>query len=613
MKKASKIITAVLAIVMAFSVVGCGGKDSGVKVDPNKEQIYIYAVTNGMGYKWAEKFAEEFNALPENQDFQVIAQTGSMDLTTTLKSRLIAKNTEINIYFGCQSAIATMIDDGLLLDLSDVYDMKVDGDDTTIKDKTFNFEIIEKAFTTLDGEGIYAVPYSSGVGGMLFDYKYFLEQGFLNYVTADKYDEIVAQCGSVVKKEGRNVVATADFGNYKTGDKILTPGKDGKYGTYDDGQVTTYAEFKTLLKKIMNTNDGSGAVKPFIYTTQYNDAYTQVLYNAIIPQYMGYENFYNFMSLNGTITDADGNVQATFTAANGNEAYQTQLVQDAFKTAYGFYNDTIMGKVGEIDGTKVSPSQMLHPSSYNTSGLSNTDAQSMFITAPVTTSQDTAAFLIEGSWWEDEATGYFKGLESYSEPDDPRGYGKREYRYYMIPDFEGQVNTGKSYIACQDDGIGVLCNNLPKKYKVAGMTDAKYIQKCKEFIAYTLSNKSLEYYTATEGSPRPYNYTLSEESYNALTPFQRNVWDITHDTENVQVIYPNIMNNLSLVRSYGGLKTHNTNKVKKGDTNIAYTCPYAAFKDTQNALSVTEYINGINGYISEQYSKSYNLVKDYVK
>lgn len=613
MKKLSKILTAVLAAVIAVSVVGCGKKSGGVTVDPNKEQIYIYAVDNGMGHEWAEKFAEEFNALPENKDFQVIAETGSMDLTTTLKSRLEAKNTEINIYFGCQSSISTMIDGNLLIDLADVYQMKVDGDDTTIADKTFNYDIISKAFTTIDGKGIYAVPYATGVGGMLFDYKYFLEMGFLNYETADKYDAVVAQCGNVVKKEGRNIVATADFGNYNAGDKILTTGKDGKYGTYDDGQATTYAEFKTLLAKIMNTNDGSGNVAPFIYSTQYVDAYTPVLYNAIIAQYMGYENYYNFMSLNGTIKGADGSVQATFTAANGDTAYDTDVVKSAFTAAYGFYNDTIMGNVGEIDGTKYDQRQVVHSSSYRTSGLSNTDAQAMFITAPVSTSKDTAAFLIEGSWWEGESTGYFKGLESYDEPDDPRGYGKREYRYYMIPDFEGQVGESKSYMSCQDDGIGVLCNNLPKKYKTEGMTDEKYIQKCKEFIAYTLSNKSLEYYTKTEGSPRPYNYTLSDESYNALTPFQRNVWDITHDTENVQIIYPNIMNNLSLVRSYGSLKMHTTDKVKKGNTNVAYSSAYAAFKDTTNPLTVTEYVNGINSYIKNNYASCYNLVKDYVK
>ena len=609
MKKTAKILSILLAVVMMFTVTACG---NGNKVDKTKEQIYVYAVNNGMGYEWVQKFAEEFNALPENSQFEIVPQDGSMDLVSTLKARVQAGTTEVNIYFGCQSGISSMIDENLLIDLSDVYQMKVDGNDTTIAEKTYNYDIIQKAFTKLDGTGIYAVPYSIGFGGMIFDYKYFVEKGFLNSESSANISKITEQ-GGKVQASGRFVVATEDFGNYKKGDRVLTPGKDGEYGTYDDGQVTTYAEFKTLLAKIMQTNEGGGMISPFLYSTQYVDAYTPVLYEAIMAQHMGYDNFFNYMALNGEIKDASGDVQANVTPATGYEVFATDVVKDAYETAYGFYYDTIMGQIGEIDGTSYTPIQLIHKSSYQTSGLSNTATQAMFITAPVTTSQVDAAFMIEGNWWEGEATGYFKGLESYDEPDEPRGYGKREYRFYLYPNFEGQITAeNKTVFACQDDGCGVLLNNLPKKYNTAGMTDEKYIQKCKEFIAYTLSNKSLEYYTATQGIPRPYNYTLSDESYKALTPFQRNAWDITHDTDNIQIIFPQYLNNMSAIRSYGGFKKHNTNKVKKGNTNVAYNGPYSAFKDTENALTLTEYLNGLQGYVNENYTIAYNTVKDYI-
>ncbi len=614
MKTGKKLASILLAGLAAFSVVGCGGggggNNLGVDIDENKQQIYVYAVENGMGYKWVEHFAEEFNAKEENSAYQIVPMKGTMDLLSTLDSQLSAGVTDVNIYFGCQSAITPMIAANKMIDISDVYQMKVDGEDKgTIAEKTFNYDLFKKAFSDLNGEGVYAVPYSIGFGGLMYDYDYFMEKGFLKTATAADIPEITAQGGKVAAA-GKFVTATEAFGNYEAGDRVLTPGKDGTYGTYDDGQVTTYAEYKTLLAKIMGTNEGAGMIFPYLYTTRSVNAYTPVVTNAIFAQNMGYDNYYNFMSLNGDITAKDGTVEKTLTPATGKEAYNTQTIKNAYNAAVGFYHENIMGYMGTIDGVEYSRTQLIHKSSYNTTGTLHTDAQNTFIIGPTSKQLIDAAFLVEGTWWENEAKQTFNGLASV---DESRGYGKRDYRYYLFPSVDTQITAADtSVIACQDDGCGVLLNNVPKKLK-EGITREDFIKKCKEFLAYTLRDEALAYYTATEGSPRPFNYSLTPEQYNGLTKFQQNCWDLSHDTEHIQIVYPNITNNLSIVRSFGGLELFTTNKIEKEGTSIAYTTPYDAFKSVSMPLTLSEYLNGIYANVNETYDACYNKVKDYIK
>ncbi|MBR2375623.1 MAG: hypothetical protein IKA88_04990, partial [Clostridia bacterium] len=81
-KNTKKVFVCALALGMSASTfVGCGGESVGASIDETKQQIYVYAVDNGMGYRWAETFAEEFNALPENSEYQVVVYHGADNLT----------------------------------------------------------------------------------------------------------------------------------------------------------------------------------------------------------------------------------------------------------------------------------------------------------------------------------------------------------------------------------------------------------------------------------------------------------------------------------------------------------------------------------------------------
>ncbi|MBR2375892.1 MAG: hypothetical protein IKA88_06355, partial [Clostridia bacterium] len=343
---------------------------------------------------------------------------------------------------------------------------------------------------------------------------------------------------------------------------------------------------------------------PFIFSTNSVEAYVPTVYFGMMAQNMGYENYYNFMTLNGEIKSKTGEVEATLTTATGISAWDTQTVQNAYQASLEFFNRTIIGNVGSINGEQYLPDQMLHKSCVSSISLSHLDAQDNFISAYQSSNIGYSAFLLEGTWWENEAKSAFNELPN-DDNGESRKFGEREYRYYLYPTTSTQVTgADKSVLACQDDGCGVLFNNVPAKLK-EGITAEDFIQKCKEFLAYTLSDKSLEYYTASTGNPRPFEYDISAENLAKMTPFQRNNLQIIQDTEHISIVYPNIINNVNPIRTFGGFDNYQINSSVK--------TPWAALKRAQdNPLTVSEYITRITSYAKSNYSSCYDKIKEYV-
>ncbi len=590
MKSIRRIACFILVLAVAFASAACGGTYTGPEINPDKIQIYAYAVDNGAGFTWLEKIAAKWNASEQAGDYEVIAIHGDKDVTS-LENELVAKNSDINIYFGSEAYIVPMIERDLLIDISDVYDMKVDGDGDKISDKTDNFKVLSKSFSKLDGTGIYAVPYMMGISGFIFDYKFFLDNGWMDLAPVSAESEIEEQGGSVTVS-GDKLIAASDFGNYSEGDVVLTKGKDGIYGTYDDGQFNTVSEFYSLLGRIIREE-----VAPFIYSTKYFSSYTFSVYTGAMAQAMGFENYVNFMALNGEIKGADGTVQANLTAETGDDAWETDVVKDAYTDSVQFFYDTIMGRIGTIDGRAVDRYSMLHDR-LKSNDFTHKDAQNTFISGFQSNDLKDSAFLLDGAWWEgSEAKSYFDAIERFETEDDPRGYGEREYRYYLYPAFASQKDPGKSVLACQDDGVGFITDNVP-----ASITDEnerkEFLDKCKQFLAYTLSDENLVLYTLETGIPRAFDYELSESDMDKLTPFQRNTWEIAHDKENISIVYNTTLSNLSGVRSVGNLTNYKTSS--------GYITPGDAFSSDINTESVEGYLNGVYDYIKTGYGTCYD-------
>lgn len=605
MKKTLKAILFVLVSAITLGAFACGKNNNN---DLKADCIQIYVAVNSDGYtakEWLDTAAKNFNKHLEDRDvkYEIVVEDGEFNILGTLGDQIKSGYSQYTVYYSADSRFFKLIEDGTLLDVSDVYEMTAYTDNKKIKDRMTDYDLFTSYFKSFSKDGIYAVPYVSGLSGLVFDYQYFLDRGYLDYAPVSALEAINNQNGeTVAQAEGENVVVTKAFGNYKVGDYVLTAGKDGKYGTYDDGQRTTLKGFENLLEEMITKSPKKDV--PFIFTNQY-PGYLTPFVNSVMAQYMGIENYTNFGLLEGDIKGKDGSVQAKLTMQNGASAWDTAIINDSYRAAGDYFYNYILGNKATVGSTAAGRNKLIWEYSRTGNSFSHLSAQNNFLQSYAAELGDVAqpAFLVEGTYWENEAK---KTMNRLGEG---RRYGEREYRLYLTPSFEGQI-TPEDQTVFASSGIsnGVLINNFPNK-SAAGVNmreaseekKAEFIGYAKEFLAYTMSEEMCKYYTAYTGIKKPFEYSLSEEQLANLTPFQRNIFEMESDTEHIKRINLMGLYNKSLVRCYG------INNL----TCVTYESPYNAFMVGNKTID--SWISGIKDTVNGLYKNALKNAVEYLK
>ena len=196
------------------------------------------------------------------------------------------------------------------------------------------------------------------------------------------------------------------------------------------------------------------------------------------------------------------------TPENGLDVYKMEGIIKAyeFMNKYMNYNNPSAKRYINMKGAQNANSQF--------------DAQNQFLLGTLGGSFNAdnprSAMLLEGAWWEYEAKPMFDTLEQY---------GKREYRYMLLPDLEGQ-KMEKSAISCEETGI----------YFLAKDDNESRLEVTKSFLKFLLRDENMRFFTRETGSILPYEYDLTAEDEAALTPFARNMRELYYDSENIEVV-----------------------------------------------------------------------------
>ena len=508
MKKLSKLIAGVMAISAIFSMTACMG-ESDIDIDKNKTQIYIAGYDGGVGNAWLDDLANEWNA--NNDAYQIIqipTRISQKDLSNSINTGV----TDYDVYFTGDVGYVSNIYNGTLEDLSDVGAMKVDGNDRTILQKIGYrddyYETVWKPVASKNGQGLYMLPYCDNFGGFIFDYNTFVEKGILSFAQASDTNvksALKAQEISYTESNGKLKVSgytgSYDLFNYKTGDYILTAGKDGLYGTYDDGQPTTQAEWDQMLARITGAN-----MKPFLWTGGYPE-YADMILESLFAYYAGMSEFNTYYNFNGQVTVNGAKVNIT--PDNGYDVYGI----DAMRNALNFMNDYLNN------------SNYYH--SNTTTSASHTDAQGTFILG-YQLNKDQPAMIVEGNWWENEARSVFDTSEVVNAG---RGYGQRDYRYMLLPKLSGAYgldgNGNGSIMSVINSGavlVPKVGNSEEEQAKLA---------QIKDFLGFMLKDENLAKFTVKTGVINAYSYELTKAQFDSLTPFSKNVYAMIHDKTNI--------------------------------------------------------------------------------
>ena len=494
-----------LCAVYALSFAGC--KNPVEEYDPDKTQIFVNIYNGGFGTAYANFVKTKFeNDFP---DYQVILDTEHKYEYSDVEFQLSSPVNETDVYITCFANTRGLSAKGYLEDLSDVWNMIPAGDTRTVASKMRDKELYENIFSGLKDDGKYGVPWSDSLVGFIFDYDLFTEKGWLARLENNAENRAALAAEEITFEEAGNYLLDAD-GKY-----VLTKGKDGKFGTYDDGQPQTEREWADMLNEVCAEANS----KAFIWPGDYSD-YVNDIFDAVFAQYDGKSNVNIFNSYNGTYEH--GSTSFTVTPQEGYKAFG----MEGRKRALQFVCDYMVKDASRI-----------HNTALGVGG--NKDAQDKFLLGyNKTKNAPQTAFLIDGSWWENEARSTFKSLES-----EDRGYGAREYRFMLLPDLENQLSDKTVFSTRQAGAI-----------MMAKETDAAKKAATKNLISYFLSDESCRNFVKTSNGVLPYTFEVSKADYEGFSPFMRNVWDIYNDAENIEIFRPTVEKLASTINFYSEKK-----------------------------------------------------------
>ena len=407
-KKVASTCALLLSIATVASFVGCKRENTD-KPWGDKIRIDVSLYSGGYGTDWFVELANKYNASQDKYYINKLPDNKN-DLYS-ISQKIVAGIEEADIFIANISDIGALVNSNKLIDLTEIYNTKHEGEDTSVKDKIYDYDFYYNNFTK--DEKWYALPYTDGISGLVYDHDLFTEKKLL------LEDESTANG--------------------------LTKGRDGVEGTYDDGLPETYEEFQSLVDRIKYMQ-----LTPFVYSDVIETGLTEPLAETIWAQYDGMTNYKISYSYEGTYKKP----------STGEE---TEITPD---TAYKLYSEGLME--GRLKSAQFLKEMLLNPeNTYNRSGMSHTDAQGVYLTSHTT---KRIAMIVEGAWWENEAKPSF-AVDARA-TGEQWGYGNRDFRMMPMPSFPGESeeSKGKNYFASYGEG-SVFGLKQEDKEKEAGIID----------------------------------------------------------------------------------------------------------------------------------------------
>ena len=578
-----------LVALTAGLVSGCANKSNANKA----QTIYLeYFNKSGFGRAWLDNMISDWKAATSYSNFDVVVVPTSYlggDQVTQVQSG----TSLTDIFFGSNPEYKTgfYLNDGkgYFEDLSDVANSSAYGETKLIKDKIANYEttwkevggkqVYDSASDTITTSGMYLLPYTSTFTAPIFNYDDWVEKGLLTEASAS--DEVKATLAAEgityheqkVGSTTKLIFDSATFSaSYAEGDVIMSAGKDGKFGTYDDGQPITYSEFQTLYSKLLTQ---------YTNTCITSDAgcYNENLVLASLAQINGIEGYNalaKFDSEGKEVTLSDGSKEV-IKLQNGNHAYKIGGVKTAMDFFYTYFLDSKSG--------------------YTQVELNVGDAQAKYCNG-LSDSNHSVAMIYEGNWFENQA----KDRLATATKNHPNNHlGKLDLRYLMIPNFDGQRGIdGKGNGTCLTaDEYGSIT--------VTNQTDATKLAAIKDLLKFFLSDTQLAKATCSSGIAFAYDYTLTDAQLDSMAPSQKYAYQIMHDTDNVRILTQTTDKVASPM--YFGASLGSTAIIRAGK-NGSYASPYGYMKTGTTQGFADDFANT---YTDAKWDSLVSEMKNYIK
>lgn len=499
-KKLVKIFAMTLVVIMTVgSFIACGGRDSIIddvnsSVDETKTQLYVGYYDAGFGREWILQAKDLFER--ENKDtvfengkkgIQVMldldkAGLNGGDLLETMASK------RDQIFFIENGDMHRFIDRGLIKEITNIVKSKVDGESKTIEDKlTYN----SKDYYNVGGK-YYAMPYYEGMLGINFNIELFKERGyyFAYGKNADNFDFENGDLNDLFIKDPKDQ---------------KSKGPDNIEGTYDDGLPATYADFRALIMKIGTTED-----TPMIWCGSYL-TYLVEFMNAVWADFEGYDQMMLNWSMNGTATDL-----IEVDSKGAIKRLEPTVIRDGDQ---GYMLQKQEGKYRALQFAKimVESSENYYKDSFSSS-LTHIDAQRRFVKAGQN-SYGNIAMLIDGNWWDVEATSQFD-----SNPDSKYSKLKMDFGFMPIP------KVDMAHVESADNARTLLTLNSSMTF-INANTSEQMLPAAEAFFKFVHSDRVMNILSKCSNMMRPFNYELTNETLNGMSTYGKEMYRIHQEAQ----------------------------------------------------------------------------------
>lgn len=532
----SKLSQNVFTLLSVILLSSCGSSNPGGKTSSDKQKpmdenatvVSVYNWDGGYGTDWLRNAIARFKETVKDKSYENGKKGADFDVTPDKRNTAVSSVTSFDssdyeLYFTekVDYNLFTKAQGGnRLLDLTDILTTNNSYEpDKKIIDKftedSKEFIGIEEADKTTH---YYAIPHYIGMYGIVYNADIFESKHFY-------YDDS-NQIQAMSRKTTKGV------------------GPDGVKGTYDDGLPRTYEEFFNLCSYIASQN-----MFPMHWTGQYADQYLSGLFRSLVTNHDGaqltkakstFTGNYKVVSLNADLTPK--------VTKNGNHATSIETEDSALEDKAGSRHDVYRTEGNYYAAEFIS---RLVRSDYGTSSYFSSDAwksdyshiqaQQDFVRSGTDFHvQNSYAMLVDGPWWEGEASETFGKM---AKRDEKYAKGNRNFAWMPLPwAKESQIGNKPTLY----DDINSYCfakANIPDSHK----------EVIKDFLKFVSTDAELNEFTKLTGVKKNLNYTVLDSTMAKMTPYEKSLASYLEDAT---IVNPNSKNQyyLSHVNDYDDVR-----------------------------------------------------------
>ena len=490
-KSVRRIATALAVSLGAFTFTACGGKVID-EIDETKTQLYISAYEAGYGTKWLEEFAAEFEELYKDESFEdgKIGVDVRLDWNQDNYSQLITKMplsqnalyfNAVNYYELANSGYAMNFNDIVKTPLSEFGES-----DKTIEDKIP--AAAKEFYKSYDGN-YYAAPSYETYEGIQYDISLFEEK---KLYFAD--------------------TATRQWTSGLEGDLAKSAGPDNEKGTYDDGLPATYNEFFELCDQMVRKN-----VIPFVWggtQVHYGDMLTQALWT----KFEGYDQMNLNFTFNGTATDL----------INVSGGAVTPLGDVQINNANGYMLTKQEGIYRALEFMKkLSDNTKYYYGDSFSQNLDHIGAQERYLYSRFDEKSKPIAFLVEGTYWQEEASSLFESVNNRYGTNDEYTVENRRYGFMPLPHYNA-AQAEKNHYKNTLTASSAIC---------FGNNTVSDVQKtlAKKFVQFISTDKKVYDFYKMNHYARGLNVEFTPEQLDSLNYYAKSLYEAK---KNSDIVYP---------------------------------------------------------------------------